>query len=266
MSNLEEKLEKFAETVNNRLSVIEERIANQHLAHERTLEECNLPPNFGQRGASLPPPPLLQGAASSTDTQGEFQSLKDSLNKVKLPADVKLNDSRQGIKRTDQPLLNILSKCGRYSETAIKLLCTLEAGTELTQGTLDNLFLIQHAQIKYLQEEYASLLVSGQFDSSTAKIFRSLQKNTSGFDHDSLETLRAAATLSAAGRPTSGNTEDRYPSRRGGFSGYGRGRQRGSYGGRSQDRDVFQTFTNRSFPRRQFRGDNNAHDNHDEAN
>ena len=72
--------------------------------------------------------------------------------------------------------------------------------TELKQETLDNLFLIQNAQIKYLQEEYAALLVNGQFDASTAKIFRSLQKNTSGFDQDSLETLRAAATLSAAGR------------------------------------------------------------------
>ena len=75
----------------------------------------------------------------------------------------------------------------------------VEAGTELKQETLDNLFLIQYAQIKYLQEEYAALLVNGQFDASTAKIFRSLQENTSGFDLDSLETLRAAATLVVAG-------------------------------------------------------------------
>ena len=173
---------------------------------------------------------------------------------------MKLNDSRQGIKRTDQPLMNALAKCGRYCETGIKLLCSLEAGTELKQETLDNLFLIQYAQIKYLQEEYAALLVNGQFDASTAKIFRSLQKNTSGFDQDSLETLRAAATLSAAWRPTGGSTEDRFTARRG-FPGTGRGRQRGSYNGRTQDRDVFQSFANRQFPRRPAREDNYVTDN-----
>ena len=184
---------------------------------------------------------------SQPDTQGEFQTLKDSLSKVKLPADLNFNDSQQGIKRTDQP------KCGRYCETGIKLLCSLEAGTELKQETLDNLFLIQYAQIKYLQEEYAALLVNRQFDDSTAK-------NTSGFDQDSLKTLRAAATLSAAGRPTGGSTEDRFTARRG-FPGTGGGRQLGSYNGKTQDRDVFQSFANRQFPRRPAREDNYVTDN-----
>ncbi|KAH3790494.1 hypothetical protein DPMN_168696 [Dreissena polymorpha] len=83
-------------------------------------------------------------------------------------------------------------------------------------------------------------------------IKRRLTKNTSDFDQDSLETLRAAATLSAAGRSSGGAPEDRYTNRRG-FSGSGRGRygngQRGAFNGRSQD--VFQSFTNRQFPRRQ---------------
>ena len=133
-------------------------------------------------------------------------------------------------------------------------MCSLEAGTELKQEMLDNLFLIQYAQIKYLQEEYAALLVNGQFVASTAKIFRSLQ-NTSGFDQDSLETLQAAATLSAAGRPMGGSTEDRFTARRG-FPGTGRGRQHGSYYSRTQDMDVFQSFANRQFPRRPAREDN----------
>ena len=214
-----------------------------------------MPPNLSHVGTGILPQPGAVRSTSQPDTQGEFQTLKDSLSKVKLPADVKLNDSRQGIKRTDQPLMNALAKCGCYCETGIKLLCSLEAGTELKQETLDNLFLIQYAQIKYLQEEYAALLVNGQFDASTAKIFRSLQKSTSGFDQDSLETLRAAATLSAAGRPTGGSTEDRFTARRG-FPGTGRGRQRGSYNGRTQDRDVFQSFANRQFPRRPAREDN----------
>jgi len=261
MSNLEEKLDRFIETVDLRFSNIERQLKEQRRANERISEDFNSPPNLSHVGTGNPPLPGAARSTSQPDTQGDFQALRDSLSKVKLPADVKLNDSRQGIKRTDQPLMNALAKCGRYCETGIKFLCSLEAGTELTQEKLDNLFLIQYAQIKYLQEEYASLLVSGQFDASTAKIFRSLQKNTSGFDQESLETLRAAATLSAAGRPPGVASEDRYTGRGRGFSGYSRGRgHRGSYN-RTQDRDVFQTFSNRQFPRRPTREENYTADN-----
>jgi hypothetical protein len=54
---------------------------------------------------------------------------------------------------------------------------TLEAGSSLDQETLDRLFLIHHAHVKYLQEEFAALLVNGQFDMSTAKysaVFREI--------------------------------------------------------------------------------------------
>ena len=182
MSELDEKLDRFIKSVDLRIGEIERQLKEQRRADERISEDFNLPPNLSHVGTGIQPQPGAVRSTSQPDTQGEFQTLKDSLSKVKLPADVKLNDSRQGIKRTDQPLMNALAKCGRYCETGIKLLCSLEAGTEFKQETLDNLFLIQYAQIKYLQEEYAALLVNGQFDASTAKIFRSLQKNTSGFD------------------------------------------------------------------------------------
>ncbi|XP_052260746.1 plexin-B1-like [Dreissena polymorpha] len=259
MSNLEEKLSRFIESVDCRLGEINRKLESRHSAEVRTFDGVNVPPNAGHVGTSIPL--YTPGAArlGQSDLQGDFQALRDTLSKVKLPAEVRLNDSRQGIKRADQPLMNVLSKCGRYCETGIQILCTLEAGTELDQKTLDNLFLIQHAQIKFLQEEFAALLVGGQFDASTAKIFRSLQKNTSGFDQDSLETLRAAATLSVAGHPSGGAPKDRYTNRRG-FSGSGRRRyshgQRGAFNGRS--RDVFQSFTNRQFPRRQPREDSYA--------
>ena len=113
---------------------------------QRISEDFNLPPNLSHVGTGIPPQPGAVRSTSQPDTQGEFHTLKDSLSKVKLPADVKLNDSRQGIKRTGLPLMNALAKCGPYCETGIKLLC-LEAGTELKQETLDNLFLIQYAQI-----------------------------------------------------------------------------------------------------------------------
>ena len=39
---------------------------------------------------------------TSQDLQGDFQALKDSLSRVKLPTDLRLNESRQGIQRKDQ--------------------------------------------------------------------------------------------------------------------------------------------------------------------
>ena len=182
-------------SVDLRLGEIECQLKEQCRADERISEDFNLPPNLSHVGTGIPPQPGAVRSTSQPDTQGEFQTLKESLSKVKLPADVKLNDSRQGIKRTDQPFMDALAKCGRYCENGIKLFCSLEAGTELKQETLDNLFLIQYAQIKYLQEEYAALLVNGQFDASTAKIFRSLQKNTSGFDQDSLRNASSSGNV-----------------------------------------------------------------------
>lgn len=44
---------------------------------------------------------------------------------------------------------------------------------------MQQLFAILLFQIRYLQGEFSALVVQSQFDESTARIFRSLQKNTS---------------------------------------------------------------------------------------
>ena len=88
--------------------------------------------------------------------------------------------------------------------------------------------------------------MNSQFDNSTSKLFRALQKNTSGLNPESLETLRSAATIAAAGRPAT----------RGGFTGRGRGRFNSGRGGNSGD--VFHHFSGRQFPRRQWKGDNSS--------
>ena len=64
--------------------------------------DFNLPPNLSHSGTGILPQPGAVRSTSQSDTQGELQTLKDSLSKVKLLADVTLNDSRQGIK-TDRP-------------------------------------------------------------------------------------------------------------------------------------------------------------------
>lgn len=259
---MEERFSRFADEFTQKLEAIETKIAsiqcNQQESEHSFLSQPVSRPNehlpsaySAISGHAVPGSPQGGATGESSDIQGEFQCLRDSLTRIKLPSELKLNDSRQGIRRTDQPLLNVVAKCGRYNETLVKLLTTIEPGSVITQETLDQLFVIAHAQCRYLQDEFASLVVNSQFDSNTSKLFRALQKNTSGLNSTSLETLRSAATIAAASRTAT----------RGGYS--GRGRQRGSFQSGGQRSDVFSQFTNRNFPRRQWaKGDNSS--NHDD--
>ena len=63
--------------------------------------------------------------------QQDFSSMKSLVGKVLLPPYLKLHDSRSRIKREDQPVLTVLSKCGRYIETALKLLSEIKEGEEV---------------------------------------------------------------------------------------------------------------------------------------
>ena len=70
--------------------------------------------------AEQPSPTVVRAAGVGSDTQGEFQPLKDSLSRLKLPSELKLNESRQGIQRTDHAVYNVLIRCALYSETSLR--------------------------------------------------------------------------------------------------------------------------------------------------
>ena len=165
--------------------------------------------NTGQTlGTRARPGPVTTFGPVSTSSdiaegsiQEEFQTIKDSLQKVKLPADQKLNDSRVGINRAEQPLYNVVSKCGRYIETAIKWVGIQEPG-KVSQEDLVTLHNILLANLRYLQSEYQALLVQSQFDKDTSRFFRSLQKDNNNFSETALRNLRAAVEVSSLrGRP-----------------------------------------------------------------
>ena len=63
---------------------------------------------------------------------------------------------------------------------------------------LSKLYTVFAAQMNYLQSEYASLVVKGQFDSETANLFKSLEKNNNQLKGETLENVRADAEISAA--------------------------------------------------------------------
>lgn len=169
--------------------------------------------------------------------QEQFNGIRASVDKVILPPYLKLHDSRSGVKRDDQQALNVISKCGRYTETALKILSQVKDDESFD---VKPLITTLTANINYLQEEYATLLVKGRFDDQTAQLFRSLQKGNSGFDSRSINNVRIAAELSSIPRGYSrpqhfGNRpQGRGYNPRGGFGGYS-GPPRGYYNDRRGD-------------------------------
>ena len=145
---------------------------------------------------------VTAGTPGPNELQERFNSIKNTVDKVILPVGFKLHDARTGIKREDQQTLNVISKCGRYVETALKLISNSKEGKSLD---LEPIVTTLHANINYLQDEYAALLVKGKFDDSTAQFFRSLQKANSGFDNQSINNVRIAAELTGISNKSASN-------------------------------------------------------------
>ena len=68
---------------------------------------------------------------------------------------MKVPDSRSGFKKENQPVQNVLTKCSKYTETALKLVSQSKDGSPLN---IEELLVCLVAEIKYLQDEYAALL------------------------------------------------------------------------------------------------------------
>ena len=160
-----------------------------------------------------------------------------------LPENHRLHESRSDIRREDQRALNVLTKCGRYTETALRILQKIDnaADGDDLGSLLKDLYVILLANIQYMKDEFAVLFVNSTTNSATAKIFRALNKNTSAFSPSVITDLRSAASVFAAGGPqTQTSNTNRGAGFRGGFRGRGRGdfRGRGQRWQDSRDRDV----------------------------
>jgi len=167
---------------------------------------------------------------NSADIQQEFMVIKDALQRIKLPNDLKVNDGARGIRRIDQPRATVVSKCARYAETLMKLLSTLDP-ENISDGDLSDMTAIVVAQVRYLQEEHSMMLVNSNFGEQVEKVYRTLRGNTSAFPPDALGALQASVEMANSANYR-GNTD------------YNRGRgrsrfQRGGYRGRGYGRGGF---------------------------
>jgi hypothetical protein len=137
------------------------------------------------------------------DVQDEYRAIKDSFQRVRLPNDFKIDDTKQGIKRTEQSKCTIINRCAGFTETLMKILLTVRPGSTFTEDLWSDLFTVAEAQIRYLQEERALVLVNSSLGDNVATLYRSFRRNTSAFPSDALDALNAAVSLSAANQSTS---------------------------------------------------------------
>ena len=177
----------------------------------------------------------LNGAGNIVSVQDEYQSIKDKLSNVKIPAELRVGTSKTGIRREDNTAANIISSSAKYVETTIKLLWNLE--NNITADNLVELFNIQKAHIEYLRQEHSSLVVTGQFGSKTSQLFKSLARGTSNLDDRQLDILSKAVQITSnenSARPY------RPPPPRGSFR--GRGGFNPAQGGRGGGRYGWQSY------------------------
>ena len=146
---------------------------------------------------------MLQALAKQIQTK--YQS-------VTLDPAHKLHDDRVGIRREDQKTLNVIARCGRFTETCFKILKKQPDSVDgIDKDGTAELYTLFCAELGYLQDEYGCLFVSSFGDSQTAKLFRQLRKNTSSLPADAIEDLRCAAQVSAAFPTQTQNTRPQYP-------------------------------------------------------
>ncbi|GFR58905.1 hypothetical protein ElyMa_003490800 [Elysia marginata] len=69
-------------------------------------------------GPSITSPPT-SGAA---DVQRDFDRVRDSVTRIHVPNNYKVNDSSVSIKQDCKPALKVISKCARYAETGLKIM------------------------------------------------------------------------------------------------------------------------------------------------
>ena len=142
-----------------------------------------------------------EGDVTQVNTEqinADYQSIVDSLQKIRLPSSLKVNIGQgRGIKRDDQPMVNILRKCGQFAETLIKLLSQLSED-KVTEEDLKDLFVLALTQLRYVQDKYTVVTLQGTFGKKVANLYENIEHNPGAYRQQNLEAVRAAVGLVAA--------------------------------------------------------------------
>ena len=254
------------QTFESRLSSIEANVSktssdlsNGHPPVQELTEEGGSGDNRGaaQGSGTAHQQVYLESTESSiepsTDAlQAKFKSIKDSLQKVRLPEGFKTDTALRGIGRQHIASARLINSSSDYAETLFKFILTLQEDSPLKAEDIDTLVTVVSAHIKYLQAEKGVCYVNAKFGENVGTMFREFKSHASAFSSNDIQTLERVVQLASAYNNNRGASQrGRGRGYRGnGYQGYDGGYSRGGYRGQGNryqwNRGGFQNRGNRS--------------------
>ena len=161
----------------------------------------NVAPDSRSSWTGTPATQPLGGEApvtiQSRSLKWEYETLCDSVSRVKLPPRYRMNDSKIGINAKDKEQAAILVRNGRFIETGMKLLLEAQKNWgdySTVAEILDGIMLCMTAHMRYVQE-HNSLYVVGQYGSQAKSVFKSIQRITSNLQPEDIEDLKTTVSI-----------------------------------------------------------------------
>ncbi|GFO09416.1 NF-kappa-b inhibitor-like protein 2 [Plakobranchus ocellatus] len=202
LGNFSEAVEHYLATKDPRADRIDPQTFGQSLDTERSTHRSAIGQSLDPERSTHHSASPAETSSSAADILKDFERLRDSLVRIPVPNNFKVNDTTTGIKQDCRGTLRVLSKCARFAETGLKVLTTLpderdSSSVSIQREDLESIFVVFAAQINFLQSEYAGLVVKSTFNDETSRIFRSFENNASSFSRQFLQNVRIAAELAS---------------------------------------------------------------------
>ena len=97
----------------------------------------------------------------AADVHRDYERVKESVCRISIPNQYKVQDSATGVKQDCKPVLKVVTKCARVAETGMKIMSQMPDNhgdvVSINKSDLEKLFIVFNAQCEYLKSEYASL-------------------------------------------------------------------------------------------------------------
>ena len=138
-------------------------------------------------------------AFAHTEYKSGFDAVRNSVNRVVLEEDWTAPDSRSSIAASDRELAAILARSGKFVETELKLMKEIQSvyhDKMRVAEYMDQLHVTQKAHMRYIQEEYNSLQLGGQFGSQTKSVFKQIRRNITVYMPAFVDDIKAALAVS----------------------------------------------------------------------
>ena len=143
-------------------------------------------------------------ASSQPDYKARFESIRSSVSKTILDSDWSFSDSKAGIASSDRELAAVISRSAKYVETELKLMQEVQKvfdQEDKVAECMDQLHSVQKAHMRYLQEEFNSLQVGGQYGAQAKSVFKAISRNTSVYTPAFIDDIKTVLNITGNSQP-----------------------------------------------------------------